>query len=85
MEKVLARFTDGLILESDSDRREYERRVGSGLAPTTVITNGLKPSEFSRMHGVREPTRSSSRVRRERRTRRGYLSAPRAMRAVTLD
>jgi len=46
MEKVLARFTDGLIFESDYVRREYERRVGSGLAPATVITNGLQPSEF---------------------------------------
>jgi len=46
MEKVLARFTDGLIFESDYIRREYERRVGAGLAPTAVITNGLQPSDF---------------------------------------
>lgn len=46
MEKVLARFTDGLIFESDYIRREYERRVGAGLAPTVVVTNGLQPSDF---------------------------------------
>jgi glycosyltransferase involved in cell wall biosynthesis len=51
MEKVLARFTDGLIFESDYIRREYERRVGAGLAPTAVITNGLQPSDF----GTHEP------------------------------
>ena len=51
MEKVLARFTDGLIFESDYIRHEYERRVGTGLAPTTVITNGLQPSDF----GTHEP------------------------------
>ncbi|HEY2773551.1 MAG TPA: glycosyltransferase family 4 protein, partial [Candidatus Binatia bacterium] len=48
---VLARFTDGLIFESDYIRREYERRVGAGLAPTAVITNGLQPSDF----GTHEP------------------------------
>jgi glycosyltransferase involved in cell wall biosynthesis len=47
MEKVLARFTDGLIFESDYIRREYERRVGAGLAPTMVVTNGLQPSDFA--------------------------------------
>lgn len=46
MEKVLARFTDGLIFESDYIRREYDRRVGAGLAPTVVVTNGLQPSDF---------------------------------------
>ncbi len=46
MEKVLARFTEGLIFESDYIRREYERRVGAGLAPTVVVTNGLQPSDF---------------------------------------
>jgi len=47
MEKVLARFTDGLIFESDYIRREYERRVGAGLAPTAVITNGLQQADFA--------------------------------------
>jgi glycosyltransferase involved in cell wall biosynthesis len=46
MEKALARFTDGLIFESDYIRREYERRVGTGLAPTVVVTNGLQPSDL---------------------------------------
>jgi glycosyltransferase involved in cell wall biosynthesis len=46
MEKVFARFTDGLIFESDYIRREYEHRVGAGLAPAAVITNGLQPSDF---------------------------------------
>ncbi len=46
METALARITDGLIFESDYIRREYERRVGAGLAPTAVITNGLQPSDF---------------------------------------
>jgi len=47
LEKALARITDGLIFESDYIRREYERRVGAGLAPTAVITNGLQPSDFA--------------------------------------
>ena len=51
MEKLLARYTDGLIFESDYIRREYERRVGAGRAPTAVITNGLQPSDF----GTHEP------------------------------
>jgi glycosyltransferase involved in cell wall biosynthesis len=46
MEKALARVTAGLIFESDYIRREYERRVGAGLAPTAVVTNGLQPSDF---------------------------------------
>lgn len=46
-EKILARFTDGLIFESDFVRRVYEARVGRGLAPTRVITNALQPSDFT--------------------------------------
>jgi glycosyltransferase involved in cell wall biosynthesis len=47
VEKVLARMTDGLAFESDFIRGVYERRVGRGLAPARVITNGLQPSDFA--------------------------------------
>jgi glycosyltransferase involved in cell wall biosynthesis len=46
-EKLLARFTDGLIFESDFMRRRYEARVGKGVAPTQVITNALQPGDFT--------------------------------------
>jgi glycosyltransferase involved in cell wall biosynthesis len=46
IEKVLARFTDGIIFESDYVRQLYERRVGKDLAPTRVITNALQPADF---------------------------------------
>jgi glycosyltransferase involved in cell wall biosynthesis len=46
IEKLLARFTDGLIFESDYVRHLYERRVGKDLAPTRVITNALQPTDF---------------------------------------
>jgi len=46
IEKALARFTDGLIFESDYVRRLYEQRVGKGLAPTRVITNALQAADF---------------------------------------
>jgi glycosyltransferase involved in cell wall biosynthesis len=48
MEKLLARWTDGLIFESDFARRTYEARVGRGIAPTRVITNALQPHDFSK-------------------------------------
>lgn len=47
MEKLLARWTDGLIFESDFARRIYETRVGRDLAPTRVITNALHPTDFA--------------------------------------
>jgi glycosyltransferase involved in cell wall biosynthesis len=47
IEKILARYTDGLIFESDYMRRLYERRVGRNVAPTRVITNALQPADFT--------------------------------------
>ena len=47
IEKFLARYTDGLIFESDYMRRLYERRVGRNVAPTQVITNALQPADFA--------------------------------------
>ncbi len=47
IEKILARFTDGLIFESDYMRRLYEERVGRSVAPTQVITNALQPADFA--------------------------------------
>jgi len=47
MERMLARYTDGLIFESDYVRRLYEARVGAGLAPARVITNALQPADFT--------------------------------------
>ena len=47
IEMLLARYTDGLIFESDYMRRLYERRVGRNVAPTQVITNALQPADFA--------------------------------------
>lgn len=47
MEKILARFTDGLIFESAYAARLYQRRVGKDLAPSRVITNALQPADFA--------------------------------------
>lgn len=47
MEKILARFTDGLIFESDYIGRLYAKRVGKDLAPARVITNALQPADFA--------------------------------------
>ena len=47
LEKILARFTDALIFESEYAQRIYEERIGKDLAPSRVITNGLQPADFS--------------------------------------
>lgn len=46
VEKLIARFTDGLIFESDYVRRLYEQRVGKNVAPERVIPNALRPADF---------------------------------------
>ena len=46
MEKILARFTDGLIFESAYAARLYAQRVGKDVAPSRVITNALQPADF---------------------------------------
>lgn len=46
MEKILARFTDGLIFESAYAARLYAERVGKDLARSRVITNALQPADF---------------------------------------
>ena len=47
VEKFLARYTDGVIFESDFIRRVYDQRVGSGRVPERVIPNALHPGDFT--------------------------------------
>lgn len=47
LEKVLARFTDGLIFESAYASRVYNERVGQTGVPVRVIPNGLHPQDFA--------------------------------------
>ena len=47
VEKFLARYTDGLIFESDFIRRVYNRRIGAGRVPERVIPNALQPGDFT--------------------------------------
>ena len=46
LEKILARFTDGLIFESDYARRRYIERIATGRTALRVIPNGLAPDDF---------------------------------------
>lgn len=46
IERVLARYTDGLIFESDFARRIYDRRIGALSVPRRVIPNALQPTDF---------------------------------------
>jgi glycosyltransferase involved in cell wall biosynthesis len=46
IERVLEKFTDGLIFESAFARRVYRDRVGRGPAPERVVPNGLQPDDF---------------------------------------
>lgn len=47
IEKLLARYTDGLIFESDFIRRVYDRRIGALRVPRRVIPNALQPGDFT--------------------------------------
>lgn len=47
VEKFLARYTDGVIFESDFIRRVYDQRVGAGRVPERVIPNALQPGDFT--------------------------------------
>ena len=47
VEKFLARYTDGVIFESDFIRLVYDQRVGSGRVPERVIPNALHPGDFT--------------------------------------
>jgi glycosyltransferase involved in cell wall biosynthesis len=47
VEKFLARYTDGVIFESDFIRRVYDKRVGAGRVPERVIPNALQPGDFT--------------------------------------
>ncbi len=46
LEKVLARFTDGLIFESVFARNAYDARIGLKHRAVKVIPNGLRPDDF---------------------------------------
>jgi len=47
IERLLARYTDGLIFESDFIRRVYDARVGAPVVPRRVIPNALQPGDFT--------------------------------------
>lgn len=47
VEKLLARYTDGLIFECDFIRRIYDRRIGALQVPRRVIPNALQPGDFT--------------------------------------
>jgi glycosyltransferase involved in cell wall biosynthesis len=47
IEKFLARYTDGLIFESDFIRRVYDAKVGAHAVPQRVIPNALQPDDFT--------------------------------------
>ncbi len=47
IERFLARYTDGLIFESDFIRRVYDRRVGAGRVAARVVPNALQPGDFT--------------------------------------
>jgi len=47
IERLLARYTDGLIFESDFIRRVYDARVGAPGVPRRVIPNALQPGDFT--------------------------------------
>jgi glycosyltransferase involved in cell wall biosynthesis len=46
LERVLKRYTDGLIFESNYVASEYRNKVGRVKNPCRVIHNGLKEDEF---------------------------------------
>jgi len=46
LEKILARFTDGLIFESAFARDAYDARIGLRKRSVRVIPNGLRPDDF---------------------------------------
>jgi glycosyltransferase involved in cell wall biosynthesis len=46
LEKILGRYTRGLIFESDYARRMYEARIGLGTVAARVVPNGLSQADF---------------------------------------
>jgi glycosyltransferase involved in cell wall biosynthesis len=46
IERLLERWTDGLVFVSDYERRAYESKVGAPRAPWWLIHNGLRAHEF---------------------------------------
>ncbi len=47
IERFLARYTDGLIFESDFIRRVYDSRVGAGRVAARTVPNALQPADFA--------------------------------------
>ena len=47
LERILERFTDGLIFESAFAARVYGKRIGGTQAPRRVIPNGLLAADFA--------------------------------------
>lgn len=46
LERVLARFTDGIIFESGFARSIYDTHIGLNGVETRVVPNGLRPDDF---------------------------------------
>ena len=47
IERFLARYTDGLIFESDFIRSVYDSRVGAGRVAARTVPNALQPADFA--------------------------------------
>lgn len=50
IEKALARYTTGIVFESDFARRAFEARVGLRGVAARVVPNGLQPADFAIHH-----------------------------------
>lgn len=47
LERLLGRFTDGLVFVSDYEAAAYESKIGHPDAFTRIVYNGLTPEEFT--------------------------------------
>ena len=50
LERLLERWTDGLIFESAYSAKVYADKVGPARVPARIVPNGLLSGEFSRIH-----------------------------------
>jgi glycosyltransferase involved in cell wall biosynthesis len=46
IERLMGNFTDHLLFVSDYEQRTYRRKVGEPRLPSSLVYNGLHPSEF---------------------------------------
>ena len=47
LERLLGKFTDGIVFVSDYEASAYESKVGNSKALTRIVYNGLAPEEFA--------------------------------------